>query len=384
MIHKIRIRGYKSIRDVTVELSPVTVLVGKSGTGKSNFVNAIRALRDVLIVPNTFHSFVRSKPGNESELDASVDVTFSVPGFEPKFRYALVLTTFGGSFSVDEQLHLGETCLFHQAPTSEQSQRPRWAVPPPAVKPLEPGRIVLGRIPSIHEVVVAFTALTTGIGCYAFSDQVLLSPNPGQPAGPSSQSFPGLSDGAGNFLETLRSITVDLENPVTRKTLRSALHRLNSTLSTVELDQIQNPTSVVVGHLVDGKSLELGLNDESAGFRRFLAHLLALYQRPSKQVMIFEHPEDGIHPGALSLLADEFKGAPERNHGQIILTTHSPEFLNNFDAEQIRVVEKQGFETRIGPLAPEQKEAIQESLLGAGELLTVDPARAQLVETAGG
>ncbi|MEK6236081.1 MAG: AAA family ATPase [Planctomycetales bacterium] len=48
MIHRIRIQNFKSIADVDVELSPVTVLVGKSGAGKSNFVEAIRVLRDLL------------------------------------------------------------------------------------------------------------------------------------------------------------------------------------------------------------------------------------------------------------------------------------------------------------------------------------------------
>ena len=49
MIHRFRVQNFKSIVDVDVDLSPVTVLVGKSGTGKSSFVQALRFLRDVLI-----------------------------------------------------------------------------------------------------------------------------------------------------------------------------------------------------------------------------------------------------------------------------------------------------------------------------------------------
>ena len=48
MIHCIRIQNFKSLRDVTVDLSPVTVFIGKSGTGKTNFASAIRFLRDYL------------------------------------------------------------------------------------------------------------------------------------------------------------------------------------------------------------------------------------------------------------------------------------------------------------------------------------------------
>jgi len=59
----------------------------------------------------------------------------------------------------------------------------------------------------------------------------------------------------------------------------------------------------------------------------------------------------------------------------VVLTTHSPKLLDHFDADQIRVVELDGFATRIGPISTEQREAIQEDLLDAGDLLTVDPAR---------
>jgi len=38
----------------------------------------------------------------------------------------------------------------------------------------------------------------------------------------------------------------------------------------------------------------------------------------------------GIYPLGLSLLADEFKGFASKGRGQILVTTHSPEFLNHF------------------------------------------------------
>ena len=49
MIKRIKIRDFKSIRDLDVDLGPITVLVGRSGTGKSNFVQAIRFLRNLLL-----------------------------------------------------------------------------------------------------------------------------------------------------------------------------------------------------------------------------------------------------------------------------------------------------------------------------------------------
>ena len=49
MIRRIRIQNFRSLIDVDVELEPLTVLIGRSGTGKSNFVGAIRFLRDYLL-----------------------------------------------------------------------------------------------------------------------------------------------------------------------------------------------------------------------------------------------------------------------------------------------------------------------------------------------
>jgi hypothetical protein len=57
------------------------------------------------------------------------------------------------------------------------------------------------------------------------------------------------------------------------------------------------------------------------------------------------------------------------------MTTHSPELLDHFSPEQIRVVEMEAFETQVGCVAHEQVEAIKENLLSPGELLTVDLAR---------
>jgi predicted ATPase len=172
-----------------------------------------------------------------------------------------------------------------------------------------------------------------------------------------------------NF-KSLRDVTI-------RRGIAAALRQVNPTVASVELDAIQTPKTAFVGHRLGDKTLTLELSQESDGFRHFYAHLLALYQTPPKQTLVFEEPENGIYPGALALLADEFKAAPGAKRGQVLLTTHSPSLLDYFSADQIRVVELVDLETKIGNLAEEQRQALAEELLHAGELLTVDPARRQ-------
>ncbi|MFI5381658.1 MAG: AAA family ATPase, partial [Tepidisphaerales bacterium] len=150
---------------------------------------------------------------------------------------------------------------------------------------------------------------------------------------------------------------------------------LNPTIATLDLETRSHDRIFVGQRTAQGKAMTLELSQQSEGFRRFLAHLLALYQIPSKPTLIFEEAEKGIYPGALAALADHFKSVAEQGMSQVIITTHSPQLLDHFPVDAIRVVEMEDYQTKVGPLAPEQVEAVRQNLLCAGELLTADPAR---------
>src|SRR5690349_5071849 len=47
-LRRVRIRGYKSIALCDVTLEPLTILVGRNASGKSNFVDGLAFLRDVI------------------------------------------------------------------------------------------------------------------------------------------------------------------------------------------------------------------------------------------------------------------------------------------------------------------------------------------------
>ncbi|HQX52182.1 MAG TPA: AAA family ATPase [Planctomycetaceae bacterium] len=371
MIREIRIRNFKSIRDVCVKLTPVTVLVGRSGTGKSNFVFAVRFLRDILNghTGQLQKTWPSTKSAPPTDAATCFDVKFDVAGVDGEYCYSLSLSSTGPGTPLEkERLSLGDKVLFLQE-SGERRNTVTWTVEPAVVEVPKAGPVALGRIPSLGEVVIAFAALSEGIACYTFHNDVL---NLGQV---NSHAHSGLNDTASNYLSTMKDIVTNLQDLSSRKSIISALRRVNEDVSSVELNDLRNPAHAVVGHQFNGRTLGLNLAQESEGFRRFFAHLLALYQRPPKQLLMFEHPEDGIHPGALSLLAEEFLAAPDDGRGQVILTTHSPGLLDHFSPDQIRVVEREEFCTKIGPVSAEQKEALREQLMTPGELLTVDPAR---------
>ena len=90
MIEHITIRNFKSIGEVAVNLSPVTVLIGRSGVGKSNFLRAIRFLRNFLVQPDTALATEGGWPriwpfGSPAPL--SFAVRFTIPGYASSFTY---------------------------------------------------------------------------------------------------------------------------------------------------------------------------------------------------------------------------------------------------------------------------------------------------------
>jgi predicted ATPase len=234
-------------------------------------------------------------------------------------------------------------------------------------------------LPSLQKVVFAHAALSSGIGFYHFPSSTL---NPAAPSAAGNDLLsrvPGLRDDAVNFRTVMQGIAQNFHQPNLRKSLLATLQAVNASIASVELDSISEPqrARAVVGHTANGRVFDLLLEQESDGLRRFYAHLLALYQTPSKLTMVFEEPENAIFPGALSVLADEFKAAPGEHRGQIILTTHSPTLLDAFDVDCVRAVEMREGRTVVGPVAEDQRASVKDHILTTGELLTADQPRAQ-------
>jgi predicted ATPase len=365
MIKRVRIRNFRSLLDVTVDLEPLTVLIGRSGTGKSNFVEAIRFLRDSLRARNANANTVGG-PHRVLHIDhqkqpLDYHLEFSIAGIGESFEYGLQVNPSTPQV-LDEYLKLGEKLLFHQAAG-------KWVHAPDVVPTPQPQAIMLGAIPGLQESTFAYLALRSGIGCYDFPGEVLTGP--GDQGDPRDQGF---TDRGENYLLVAERILSDLSKSRSWKHIAKSMRAVNRTASSLTLNAPQ-PDRLDIGYQTNGRVLTFDVRQESEGLRRYLAQMLALYQNPSKQTLLFEHPEAGLHPGALESLAHELTVCPRDGRGQVILTTHSPQLLGCFPPESLRVVDMEKMETRIGPVAPEQMESLRECLLQPGELLTVDPAR---------
>jgi predicted ATPase len=74
----------------------------------------------------------------------------------------------------------------------------------------------------------------------------------------------------------------------------------------------------------------------SDGTLKMLSYLVALYDPDPPQFIGIEEPENFLHPRLLPELAEECRKASE--HSQLLVTTHSPFFLNSARANEVRVL----------------------------------------------
>ena len=365
MITRIAIKNFRSL-DVDFTLDPVTVIVGRSGTGKTNVIDSLRFLRKALTPQKPFieqNENVYSATQSD-KTPISFHVEFELAQQYGKYVYAFEF--FRGSNSIyKEELQLNDRILFSRDVN-------KWVEEPSVLQKPSPTQrqLVLPHISGVQEISIAYLLLTNGLGCYDFPGRVCAT----ESAGDLSPEA-GLVDNAQNYAVTLNRIRNNLNRLGDWNEIVGALKKLNDKIANVDMDTQHQGKKLVVGHNMGDKVFMLDIANESEGFRRFLAHLLALYQTPPKQTLIFEEPEKGIHPGALETLAEELKAAPLDGRGQVILTTHSPALLDQFDPENIRVAEMKEHVTKIGKLVPEQLDSLKEELLRPGELFTVDPAR---------
>src|ERR1019366_4141188 len=100
-LRRVRIRGYKSIAFCDVTLEPLTVLVGRNGAGKSNFLDALAFVRDALsYTPQDAikkHGGIHAIECRSTKIDSiQIDMEFGFTyASEFEGRYGLTITPNG-------------------------------------------------------------------------------------------------------------------------------------------------------------------------------------------------------------------------------------------------------------------------------------------------
>ena len=102
----------------------------------------------------------------------------------------------------------------------------------------------------------------------------------------------------------------------------------------------RNENYILLNWLENGSEYLFGPHQISDGSLRFMALATLLLQPPKTlpNVIILDEPELGLHPAAVSLLTGMIKAASL--HSQILLATQSTRFIDDFEASDIVIVER--------------------------------------------
>ncbi len=155
------------------------------------------------------------------------------------------------------------------------------------------------------------------------------------------------------------------------------VQRISEFLSTIvpntkTVDTIQHGKKLALEFTQEwngGRKLDFEAFNMSDGTLRAFGLLLAVFQRSTPSLIVVEEPEASMHPAAAGAILDLLRHASKQM--QVVVSTHSPEILDArwIEDRHLRIVNWQEGATTVSRVSDMSRKALQDHLMGAGELL---------------
>lgn len=354
---KLEVRGLASLRDVALELTtPVTLLIGANGSGKSNLVRSLELLGE--IVDRRLQQSVAERGGFDRMLhhgnprqEAVDTIELRIEGVpdEQGNSNAYRARLSAGS---DDRVLLSETMYFHAPSHRRPYDEPLGVAAESRLSQQPPGKKA--------NFAAYVQKILTSCRVYHFDD---VSPNaPPKTSSDVADNVELRRDGANIAAYLLRLRTDD---PSTYERIVGAVRSVAPFFEDfVLLPQGRDHSSVILRWRQTSCDEVFGASQCSDGTLRFicLATLLMSPDRP--WTIVLDEPELGLHPFAIHQLA-ELVTAAARGGRRLVLATQSVPLLEEFPLESIVVVERRDGATVL--TRPDQErlaDFVQEYSLG--------------------
>lgn len=318
MIESIKIVNFKSIREAEITLRPINVLIGSNGAGKSNFVNFfgfVNAIRD-----GRLDDYTGERGGADRILHLGKRNSLELEGevnFDSFNSYIFKLT-------VDDQ-----DSFYLKRETSKHLNNEIDYI---KIKPFflaykeDPSNIKLSLLDRFHFV----TNYLKTFHVYQFHDTSRNAPLKQTARVQDTKMLRADGSNLPAFLFNLQ------------QTNFRAFSRIEGIIHTIapffeRFDFQPTGDYLRLNWRQKGADMYLDASDFSDGTLRFIALCTLLAQPSPPQTIIIDEPELGLHPYAITVLAELVKSVSTKT--QVILSTQSVNLVNEFEPEDVIVVE---------------------------------------------
>ncbi len=323
MLDSIEIEGYRSIAKARVELKRLNVLIGANGSGKSNFVGVFKTVRQ--IVDQRLQESVLTAGGAERWLRHGQKQTAEI-----RFKIHFILNAYevrlapsdDGSLIIREENAFFDRVWYggpHKRPTGTASRES--ALREIAAQVRNTGHVLSGvlswKVFHFHD-----TSRTAAVKqTCAVDDNITLREDGANLAAVLFRIRTTDPTGYQRILRSIQQVAPFFED----FTLQPS--RLNSNV--IKLEWKERGSDLYL----DGHSL-------SDGTLRFICMATMLHQPEPPEVIVIDEPELGLHPFAITVLANLFRSVATERSVQIVAATQSTAFVNQLSPEEIIVVDR--------------------------------------------
>ena len=339
MLQKITLKGFKSIKTIDINLGSLNILIGANGAGKSNLISFFKMLNEMMA--GRFQQYIGVSGRAQSLLNFGPKIT---PQIEAKLEFEVengkdtyYLRLFHAAG--DTLIFAEETLSFLQADYES-----------PRVDQLGAGHEETKINKAAEHMPTARTLkyLLDRCRVYHFHDTSFT-------AGVRQSSYIGnnrwLMSDAGNLAALLLKFCK--ENRHSYQGIIETIRLIAPFFDDFELDP-DGSGHVMLNWREKGSDMIFGPHQFSDGTLRAICLISLLLQPKDKQpeLIVVDEPELGLHPYALNVVAALFQSASQ--HTQILISTQSSLFLDNFDPENIIVVNRDDKNSHFRRLNPSE------------------------------
>ena len=412
-ITRIRVSNFKSFGNLDVTLGPFNVLIGANASGKSNFIQVFKFLRDIVrhgldnavsLQGGTAYLRNMRLAGSEPcRIEAVSDqpTTGTVgrrrdgsllgsKSYETTYTFAIGFDKRGPGFHIAEDkwvqkadvvrlevrqakqaasVHEKETLCRGSITIANVGRQVRTEIELPDDAPIQAADIEGGPLFLSEGKLPPKTLLLENppwpFAPHPFADISIFDFDPKLPkkAVPITGKAELEEDGS-NLALVLKTVLANRER---RRKLTNLLRDLLPFVESIDVERLADKSLLFKLSESYYKGRSVPASFISDGTVNIAALIVALYFQRERPTIV-EEPERNVHPHLISRLMAMMKDAAR--HKQIIVTTHNPEVVKHAGLDSILLVsrDKEGFSTICRPGGKAQVQTFLENEIGLDEL----------------